>query len=59
MVANASAKNAYQKYLEILRGDCWQKLSRHGAQIRCAEENYQPAATMFSSCGLTVSGGRV
>jgi transaldolase/glucose-6-phosphate isomerase len=31
-VANASAKNTYQKYLEILRGDRWQELSRHGAQ---------------------------
>ena len=31
-VANASAKNTYQKYLEILRGDRWQELSRRGAQ---------------------------
>jgi transaldolase len=31
-VANASAKNTYQKYLDILRGDRWQELSRHGAQ---------------------------
>jgi len=33
-VANASAKNTYQKYLEILRGDRWQELSRHGAQTQ-------------------------
>jgi len=31
-VAIASAKCTYQKYLEILRGDRWQELSRHGAQ---------------------------
>jgi len=33
-VANASAKNTYQKYLEILRGDRWQELSRQGAQTQ-------------------------
>lgn len=33
-VATASAKNTYQKYLEILRGDRWQPLSRHGAQTQ-------------------------
>jgi transaldolase / glucose-6-phosphate isomerase len=33
-VAIASAKNTYQKYLEILRGDRWQELSRHGAQTQ-------------------------
>ena len=33
-VANASAKNTYQKYLEILRGNRWQELRRHGAQIQ-------------------------
>jgi transaldolase/glucose-6-phosphate isomerase len=33
-VANASAKNTYQKYLEILRGDRWQELGRHGAQTQ-------------------------
>ena len=31
-VANASAKNTYQKYLEILRRDRWLELSRRGAQ---------------------------
>ena len=31
-VANASAKNTYQKYLEILRGDRWQELTERGAQ---------------------------
>ena len=30
-VAIASAKGTYQKYLDILRGDRWQELSRHGA----------------------------
>jgi len=33
-VANASAKNTYQKYLEILSGNRWQELSRHGAQTQ-------------------------
>jgi transaldolase/glucose-6-phosphate isomerase len=33
-VAIASAKNTYQKYLDILRGDRWQELSRHGAQTQ-------------------------
>lgn len=33
-VANASAKITYQKYLEVLRGDRWQELSRHGAQTQ-------------------------
>ena len=33
-VAIASAKSTYQKYLEILRGDRWQELSRHGAQTQ-------------------------
>ena len=33
-VAIASAKNTYQKYLAIFRGDRWQKLSRHGAQTQ-------------------------
>ena len=32
--ANASAKNTYQKYLKILRGDRWQELSRRGAQTQ-------------------------
>lgn len=31
-VANASANQVYQKYLEIRRGGRWQELSRHGAQ---------------------------
>ncbi len=31
-VAIASAKNTYQKHLEMLRGDRWQKLARLGAQ---------------------------
>jgi transaldolase/glucose-6-phosphate isomerase len=31
-VANASAKLTYQSYLEILRGDRWQALSRKGAR---------------------------
>ena len=33
-VATASAKNTYQKYLEILRGKRWQDLSRNGAQTQ-------------------------
>lgn len=33
-VANASAKNTYQKYLGIVRGDRWQELSRRGAQTQ-------------------------
>ena len=33
-VATASARNTYQKYLEILRGTRWQALSRHGAQTQ-------------------------
>jgi transaldolase/glucose-6-phosphate isomerase len=33
-VAIASAKSTYQKYLDILRGDRWQELSRHGAQTQ-------------------------
>jgi transaldolase/glucose-6-phosphate isomerase len=33
-VANASAKNTYQKYLEVVRGDRWQELARHGAQTQ-------------------------
>jgi transaldolase/glucose-6-phosphate isomerase len=33
-VAIASAKGTYQKYLDILRGDRWQELSRHGAQTQ-------------------------
>ena len=33
-VAIASAKRTYQKYLDILRGDRWQELSRHGAQTQ-------------------------
>ena len=33
-VAIASAKITYQKYLDILRGDPWQELSRHGAQTQ-------------------------
>ena len=33
-VAIASAKNTYQKYLDIFRGERWQELSRHGAQTQ-------------------------
>ncbi len=33
-VAIASAKNTYQKYLEIFCGDRWLELSRHGAQTQ-------------------------
>jgi transaldolase len=33
-VAIASAKSTYQKYLDILRGDRWQELYRHGAQTQ-------------------------
>jgi transaldolase len=33
-VAIASAKSTYQKHLDILRGDRWQGLSRHGAQTQ-------------------------
>jgi len=33
-VAIASAKAAHQKYLEMLAGERWQQLSRHGAQTQ-------------------------
>ncbi len=33
-VANASAKNTYQRYLDIFRGDRWQALSQRGAQTQ-------------------------